>query len=382
MGNKSSRPTPPPPPCYKCDCDRVMPRVIKECCEATSNGAENTFLTAVNEMLGPNASLVTDALRLSDNDWRTTYSGYVTNITTSNANNIEPMSGQCKDVTYCDCDSAATKVIAQCNEGANTAVDTIADIIDENKDLFGGINRAATSINELSYTPQQRDAANSATYFNSWITKYLNPTRGTHIENYEDYGLYKFVRQSLESRHRAFRSTPTFARDCQSNSTQSIKLFLEEELSDLDSLYNYYITFTNDHKTLLLDRNSMTDIVSNKLAILEAIQKKIDNYKSTLHMDNRKNIYLVSNYDLYKTVYFYCIIVYYALFVLYLIFSKFISDKQYTNRIILLLIFIYLITPIILSYLINLIYEGYIYYLEFYNLKEDTSTYNTLIEKM
>lgn len=382
MGNKSSRPgpPPPPPPCFKCDCDRVMPRVIKECCEATSNGAENTFLTAVNEMLGPNASLVTDAL--TDNDWRTTYSGYVTNITTSNANNIEPMSGNCEKVNYCDCDSAATKVITQCNEGANTAVDTIADIIDENKDLFGGINRVATSINESSNTRQQNDAANSSINFNSWITKYLNPTRGTHIENYEDYGLYKFVRQSLESRHRAFRSTPNFARDCQNNSTQSIKLFLQEELSDLDSLYNYYITFTNDHKTLLLDRNSMTDIVSNKLAILEAIQKKIDNYKSTLHMDNRKNIYLVSNYDFYKTIYFYYIIVYYALFVLYLIFSKFISEKQYANRTILLLLFIYLITPIILSYLINLIYEGYIYYLEFYNLREDTQTYNTLIEKI
>ena len=375
MGNKSSRPTP-PRPCYKCDCDRVMPRVIKECCEAASKGAENTFLAA----LGPNAGLVTDAL--SDNDWITTYSGYVTNITTSNANNIEPMSGQCENVNWCDCDSAATKVIAQCNEGANTAVDTIADIIDENEDLFGGINRAASSIKEVSNTQQQSDEANSATNFNSWITKYLNPTRGTHIENYEDYGLYKFVRQSLESRHRAFRSTPNFARDCQNNSTQSIKLFLEEELSDLDSLYNYYITFTNDHKTLLLDRNSMTDIVSNKLAILEAIQKKIDNYKSTLHMDNRKNIYLVSNYDFYKTIYFYYIIVYYVLFVLYLIFSKFISEKQYTNRTILLLLFIYLITPIILSYLINLIYEGYIYYLEFYNLREDTQTYNTLIEKI
>ena len=380
MGNKSSRPKP-TTPCFECNCECVMPQVIKECCDAVSNGAENTFATAVNQMLGPNANLVTDVL--NQNDWTTTYSGYIANITTIDANNIEPMSGQCDkdELNYCDCDGAARRVIEQCKKGANTAVDTIADIIDENSDLFDGINNAARNIT-TGNNPIQAAAANSPTNFNSWITKYLNPTRASTVEHYEDYGLYKFVRQSLESRHRAFKSTTTFANDCKNNSTKAIRSFLSEELSDLDTLYNYYITFTNDHKTLLLDRNSMTDIVSNKLAILEAIQKKIDNYKTTLHMDNRKNVYLVSNYDFYKTLYFYYIIVYYSLFVLYIIFSKFISDKQYINKRMLLLIFIYLITPIILSYLINLIYEGYIYYLEFYNLKEDIPIYNTLIEKI
>ena len=76
------------------------------------------------------------------------------------------------------------------------------------------------------------------------------------------------------------------------------------------------------------------------------------------------------------------VIVYYSLFVLWLIFSKFISEKQYNDKKIVLLLFIYLIIPIILSYLMNIIYEGYIYSLEFYNLKEDTQTYSSLIEKM
>jgi hypothetical protein len=137
-----------------------------------------------------------------------------------------------------------------------------------------------------------------------------------------------------------------------------------------------------DHKTLLLDRGSMTDIISNKVAMLQELQAKIDKYKTSLQMDNRKNIYLDSNYELYKTIYFYYIIVYYSLIVLYLIFSKFISEKQYTNKVTLLLLFVYLIIPIILSYLMNLAYEGYIYYLESLNLKEDIPTYNSLIEKM
>ena len=194
--------------------------------------------------------------------------------------------------------------------------------------------------------------------------------------------MYKFVRQSLESRHRAFKDTPRFAEDCKINATQSIRKFLNDEKNDLNTLYKYYTTFIEDHKTLLLDRSSMTDIISGKVAILEALQKKIDNYKTLAHVDNRKNTYLVSNYDMYKTIYFYMVIVYYSLFVLWLIFSKFISEKQYNDKKIVLLLFIYLIIPIILSYLMNIIYEGYIYSLEFYNLKEDTQTYSSLIEKM
>ena len=132
----------------------------------------------------------------------------------------------------------------------------------------------------------------------------------------------------------------------------------------------------------MLDRSSINDIISGKVNILENIQKKIDKYKASLHMDARKNIYLVSNYDLYKNIYFYYVIIYYSLFVLYLIFSKFIPEKQYTNRRQMLILFIYLIIPIILSYLMNLTYDAFIYSLEYYNIKEETQTYESLLEKI
>jgi hypothetical protein len=378
MGNKAAKPLS-ERTCYECNCERVMPEVIKGCCEAVSDGAENTFLTAVDEILGPNANLI-----VNKNDWVTTYSSYVENINTSNASAVEPMSGKCEKLNYCDCEAAAVKVITECKEGAEKAEDTIADIIDENKDLFDGINNIATGITGVT---NPDFATEQSAAVSDWVAKYFNPTRGVNIqqpniESFEDIGLYKFVRQSLESRHRAFKDTPRFAEDCKTNATQSIRRFLLDETNDLNTLYKYYITFVEDHKTLLLDRSSMTDIISGKVAILEGLQKKIDNYKTLSHLDNRKNTYLVSNYDLYKNIYFYFIIAYYSLFVLWLIFSKFISEKQYTNKKIVLVLFIYLIIPIILSYLMNIIYEGYIYTLEFYNLKEDTQTYNSLIEKM
>jgi len=376
MGNKPSQPLS-EKTCYECNCERVMPRVIKECCAAAENSAENTLLTAIDTMLGPNAGVLTNALKSTD--WETTYSSYVQNITTTNANNIEPMTEKCEDLNYCDCDAAASRAITQCKEGANRAIDTIADIIEENSDLFDGINNAAIIAGNTNVQPTTQLSASG---LSSWVAKYFGSTRRTNTENYEDIGLYKFVRQSLESRHRAFKNTPQFANDCKNNATQSIRTFLANETADLNTLYKFYTTFIEDHKTLMLDRSSMSDIISNKVAILQETQKKIDTYKTTLQMDNRKNNYLVSNYDMYKNIYFYYIIIYYCLFVLYLIFSKFISDKQYANKKILLLLFIYLIIPIILSYLMNLAYEGYIYYLESLNLKEDIPTYNSIIEKM
>ena len=73
------------------------------------------------------------------------------------------------------------------------------------------------------------------------------------------------------------------------------------------------------------------------------------------------------------------LILYYSLFVLYLIFSNFLREKQYTNKKILLVLAIYLLIPIVLSFAINLTYEGYIYFLESNNIKEDTKSYADII---
>ena len=49
MGNKQSRAhNEGRGPVMECDCERVMPEVIKECCESVSAGVENTFLTGLN----------------------------------------------------------------------------------------------------------------------------------------------------------------------------------------------------------------------------------------------------------------------------------------------------------------------------------------------
>jgi hypothetical protein len=238
MGNNQSlQPLKPIP--VECNCERVMPQVIKACCESVSSGVENTFISAVGGILGPNADLVSGVI--NKNDWQTTYNDYIENVVTSNANNIEPFAiteQDLKNVNYCNCDYAAWKAIAKCNEGAERAANTIADIIDENADIFDGITSVGTIIGgEWPRDPAELTSSETSSDANNWITKYFGSTRGTTIEPYEDYGLYKFVRQSLESRHRAFKDSPQFAEDCKSNATNSIKTFLTAELNDLNSLY-------------------------------------------------------------------------------------------------------------------------------------------------
>ena len=200
-------------------------------------------------------------------------------------------------------------------------------------------------------------------------------------EGFIDGGLYKVTRDALASRHELFKNTATFENDCKNNSYRSIIDFIVEEKKILDSLYNYYITFIKDYESLYLHKESFSKTIYNKLDELAKIQEKIDSYKTNLHLDNRKNLYQSNNYEFYSNIRFYMLIVYYSVLILYLILSKFFAEKQYTNKLLVLLLFIYLIMPIILEQLINLVYKGYIYFLEYNNLKEDAKSYEDIINK-
>ena len=159
-----------------------------------------------------------------------------------------------------------------------------------------------------------------------------------------------------------------------------MKKFITEEKDMLDKLYNYYTSFVKSYESQYIQKEAVVKIINNKLDELEKIQSKIDSYKTNLHVDNRKNNYQNNNYEFYINVKKYMLILYYSLFVLYIIFSKFLSEKQYTNKKILLILVIYLAIPIILSYIINITHEGYIYFLEYYNIKEDTKSYADIVK--
>jgi metal-responsive CopG/Arc/MetJ family transcriptional regulator len=222
-----------------------------------------------------------------------------------------------------------------------------------------------------------RSSASTSTSNKSTQEPFIN--RETFINSSNDK-IYKFVKDAIQERHSKFKDTTTFQQDCKSSSYYSMDKFITEEKKMLDTLFAYYTNFVSSYESLYLHKEAVIRIINGKLDELEKIQSKIDSYKTNLHVDNRKNNYQNSNHKFYSTLRKYMLILYYSLFVLYLIFSNFLREKQYTNKKILLVLAIYLLIPIILSFAINLTYEGYIYFLESNNIKEDTKSYADIIK--
>ena len=383
MGAKQSTPK---QSCPECNCESEVPRVIAACDTEAKKANKNTLTGAATSLLGKaNSDLLinkyqdlTGVTLLSDpnNEAKNKWRDYAEK-TPLGFRNLE---GFDKDCVPCDCVEAANNIIKDCKKTSEAIPNAADDIIND-----GG--------NVMSQNTQDRldglfSAANNETppINTDWANKHrpnivrtkLRRERMTNMK--EGYtGIPQFTTDALDSRHLTFKDKTKFSTDCTLNSYNSIKTFITEEKKNLDYLYNYYVTFVKDYESLNLHKESVRKIIYSKIDELEKIQAKIDSYKTNIHVDNRKYNYQTNNYDFYSNIRFYMLIIYYSLFIIYLIFSNFISLKQYNDKKILLLLFIYLIIPLILGYLINLTYEGYIYFLEYNNYKEDTKSYVDIV---
>ena len=311
----------------------------------------------------------------------------------------------------CSCSAAAEKLIAKCRNANPQVPNAIVDVITSAQpllssnlqqamnigtdtsgvvpvDLWSSYYQPGSSVTTSTTDPSTTDQAPSATAPDQFTNRYPFTNRETFTNresfiNPGDDAVYPFIKNAIEARHTKFKvtlSSPTYESDCSSIAFYSMKRFIPEEKKMLDTLFGYYINYVSSYESLYLHKESIIKIINGKLDELDKIQSKIDNYKTNLHVDNRKNNYQSSNYEFYNTVRKYMLILYYSLFILYLIFSNFLREKQYTNKKILLVLAIYLLIPIILSYAINLTYEGYIYFLESNNIKEDTKSYADIIK--
>jgi hypothetical protein len=354
--------------CGQCDCASQVPRVIAACNEAGSKGVSTTLEQTMTSLFGKETSdfIMSEYTSAVVSDPNNTWINDYNKIKT-----VEGLSN--KDCIPCDCNQAANEIIDKCKNSSLLLPTAISDLVSDSV-IQDGANKLVTPIIDSDKIETNDEWEN--TYYPNIRTE---PEQFKNIEGYE--GLYTFTRDAIASRHATFRDTSTFRADCASNAYETIKTFITEEKNILDSLYNYYLTFVKDYESLYLHKESFSKTIYNKLDELEKIQSKIDSYKTNLHVDNRKNLYQTNNYDFYTNIRFYILIVYYSVLILYLIFSKFFSEKQYTNKMLMLLLFLYLIMPIILEYLINFAYEGYIFFLEYNNIKEDTKSYEDIINK-
>ena len=362
---------------------------VKSECEKAGNGAlQETLRRAIIAIAGPSYG----------NQILNRYNQSLGNTQPYAWNNIQPNvilgfknyegfkeGASNNDCVECSCSAAAEKIIAECRKVNPLVPDAVIASISDGEPLMSSNAQQAMNINPAPVA--------STTY--EWDTIY-NPGLGNNTEtfnnnnnnnnnketfvNNDNNKIYKFIKDAIQERHNKFKNTASFSQDCRRSSYYSMNKFITEEKVMLDKLFAYYTNFVSSYESLFLHKEATLRIINGKIDELEKIQSKIDSYKKNLHVDNRKNNYQNNNYTFYITVKKYMLILYYSLFVAYLIFSNFLSEKQYTNKKILLILVIYLLIPIILSYAINITHEGYIYFLEYYNLKEDTKSYADIIK--
>jgi hypothetical protein len=372
MGNNNSSPF-----CGECDCAGQVPRVIAACNTAGEAGVSRTLEQTITGLLGKeNSDFIMDTYtntldnETSNSKWVSDY-----NKIKETFNNYEGfIEGNC---IPCDCKQAADEIITACqNSGAILPV-AISELIDDDI-IREDTNKLTSAIMDSAKddNTETNDDWRNIFYHNIRTREPLK-----NIEGNQNMGLYAFSVDAMASRHAEFSNRASFPNACANNAYEAIKGFIIEEKNILDSLHTYYLTYIKDYESLYLHKESFSKTIYNKLNELEKIQAKIDSYKTNLHVDNRKNLYQTNNYEFYTNIRFYILIVYYSVLIIYLIFSKFFSEKQYTNKFLMLLLFIYLIIPIILEHLINFAYEGYIYFLEYTNMKEDTKSYEDIINK-
>ena len=402
MGNKGSKSNETTwGPCGECNCQSEVPRVIAACNKSGEKAMSKTLEDTISTLVGKeNSTFIMDEYNKAlgtdiDEEWAA-YRKKIKYKFEDAFTNYEGFIEGNEECLRCDCVEAANEVIRSCQDSTQQIPGAIASIIagTNAKDFLSPIT------DEIEGKPEINNDWKDIFYPNIKIEQINNnpidlsnnnikTTTSKNMEGFKNIeglvnntgnqGTYTFTSDAMDVRYDALKNTPSYINDSATNARTAIAYFLIRERTNLNNLYNYYETFCKDYETLYLQKDAFAKTVKHKLDELKRIQTKIDTYKTNSHIDNRKNLYQSNNYDFYTNIRFYMLIVYYSVIVIYLIFSKFFSEKQYTNKLLVLLIVLYLIMPIILEHLINLVYEGYIYFLEINNLKEDAKSYEDII---
>ena len=186
--------------------------------------------------------------------------------------------------------------------------------------------------------------------------------------------------QAWADRYDAFKEFDYFEEDAEDNAIATLDEVIPRYKKQLDEHNLTIETYLDSYYALYTNKVSIDYLVAEKMKNLNKIQNKIDTYKQNLFIDSRKDTYENSNYDFYKSIYFYVLLVYYILVISYFIFTPFFQEKKYLNYKLVIIIVLYIFFPFILPYLLSLIYNVYEYIIETNNLREEIISYPYIIE--
>tara|TARA_B100000900_G_scaffold413054_1_gene436141 strand:- start:745 stop:1620 length:876 start_codon:yes stop_codon:yes gene_type:complete len=199
-------------------------------------------------------------------------------------------------------------------------------------------------------------------------------------EGMENIQVISSIIDALNSRHNTFKGTDEFNKQCLENADVTLSVIIDKEKEDLNKLKNYFISNLDSYKSLYNYQVTIGGLIDGKMKELQKTSNKIDTYKQNLFIDSRKDNYENSNYDFYKSIYFYILLIYYVLLISYIIFTPFFQEKKYLNYKLVIIIVLYIFIPFILPYLLSLIYNVYEYVIEINNLRGEIISYPYIIE--
>tara|TARA_Y100000389_G_scaffold204956_1_gene261221 strand:- start:4263 stop:4919 length:657 start_codon:yes stop_codon:yes gene_type:complete len=146
-----------------------------------------------------------------------------------------------------------------------------------------------------------------------------------------------------------------------------------EIFSDISKSYINFINVYDEY-------NVNYKLKKSSIHEYEKIKRKLESYRQNNNIDNKLSIQHEKEITKLNWIYSIILVIYYSIFVLYLIFSNFIREKKYKNSFLVMILIIYLLIPIILKYILNIIHNFSIFIQEEYNVKTPTLSYEDIIK--
>jgi len=274
------------------------------------------------------------------------------------------------------------------NEMESNLVESIQDAITEEvlppdfQDRMGTLMEYTMSQDQFQEYAEETDKYKWRSLHRPAMQKmsegYTNLKEG--MDNMDNIPVIESIREAANARHNTFKGSISFTDECRLNGETTSAAIKTKEEEDLKTLKDFFSSNLDSYKELYNYRVTIGGLIDAKMKELEKISNKLDTYKQNLFIDSRKDNYENSNYDFYKSINFYILIGYYGLLICYFIFTPFFQEKKYLNYKLVIVIVLYIFIPLLLPYLLSIIYNIYEYILETNNLRGDIISYPHIIE--
>ena len=199
------------------------------------------------------------------------------------------------------------------NEMESNLVESIQDAITEEvlppdfQDRMGTLMEYTMSQDQFQEYAEETDKYKWRSLHRPAMQKmsegYTNLKEG--MDNMDNIPVIESIREAANARHNTFKGSISFTDECRLNGETTSAAIKTKEEEDLKTLKDFFSSNLDSYKELYNYRVTIGGLIDAKMKELEKISNKLDTYKQNLFIDSRKDNYENSNYDFYKSIYFY-----------------------------------------------------------------------------